>query len=302
MMRGVLVTGASGFTGRHVVSLLLERYGTVACYVRPTSNLSSINKPGVEFHVGDIDDPKSLAEALSGKDVLINIAFLAGKSPAPQERAEGIVQACREAEVKRAIVISSTSIFTTLSAPAKKAKLAAEQAVMKSGLDYSILRPTMIYGGDGDRNMSRLLNLLRRSPVVLIPGDGKSKQQPIHVADLAKAIVECIDVRETFGKSYNLSGARSVTLNEVIDESCKALGVRRRVKIHFPVAPALWLASISRRVTGKAWIKEEQILRLNEDKVFDHEDARRDFGFAPRDFTQGIRQEASLSCSVPTSS
>ncbi len=289
-MRKILVTGATGFTGRHVLPLLVERYGSVACFVRPKANRAAFDLPGVEIIEGDLDDYASIEAALRGKDTLISIAYLIGRIEQGGQRAEHLVRASRTSGVRRAVVVSSTSIFTTLAAPAKAAKIAAEQAIIESGLDYTILRPTMIYGTAHDRNMIRLIRFLRRSPVIFVPGDGRSRQQPIHVDDVAQAIVDCLEVRATFGKAYNISGARPVTFDEVIDQTCDALKVKR-LKIHLPVKPALVLAQALNGVRKKALIKEEQILRLNEDKSFDHSEAQRDFNFSPRSFVEGIRQE-----------
>ena len=74
---------------------------------------------------------------------------------------------------------------TTLHPPTKQVRLAAEQQIRGCGLDWTILRPTMIYGAAGDRNLSRLLRLLSRTAVLPVPGNGKCLHQPVHVADVA---------------------------------------------------------------------------------------------------------------------
>ncbi|HWP44274.1 MAG TPA: NAD(P)H-binding protein, partial [Blastocatellia bacterium] len=288
--RNILVTGATGFTGRQVVPLLVERYRTVACLVRRSSNCAAIDLPGVTLLEGDLEDRASLERALQGKDTLVSIAYLVGRTEHGPRLAKNIVGACRVAGVKRAVFVSSASIFTTLSAPAKEAKLAAEDVVINSGLDYTILRPTMIYGGPGDRNMIRLIRFLQRYPVVFVPGDGEGLQQPVHVEDLAKAIADCLEVEATFGKAYNLSGACPITFNEIVDQSCLALGVKR-IKVHLPLGLALLAARLLNMTRRRGWIKEEQLLRLNEDKSIDHSEARRDFGFSPRSFLEGISRE-----------
>ena len=293
-MRKILVTGATGFTGREVVPRLLQRYGEITCLVRASSKRSRIALPGVNFVEGNIDDPVSLEAAMQGKDTLVNIAFLVRHGEPEARRANGVIRACHAAGIRRAIFISSTSIFTTLKAIDKIAKLASESAVINSGLDYTILRPTMIYGTEADRNIIRLVRFLRRYPVVFVPGDGTFRQQPIHVEDLAQAIVDCLEAKVTIGKAYNLSGAHSVTFNEVIDQTCQVLDVKR-LKIHLPLTPALLVARLLRQVSQKPLIKEEQLLRLNEDKSIDHSDAKRDFGFSPRSFLEGIRQEVAQS-------
>ena len=289
-MRRILVVGGSGFTGGHAVPLLWKRYDEISCLVRSSSKVSHINLPGVKFELGDLTDRESLTAALRGKDTVVNIASLVGGSANKAVFAENIVAACKAAGTSRAIFVSSTSIFTTLPAESKSARLAAEAVVLNSELDYTILRPTMIYGGGGDRNMIRLIRFLRRSPLVFVPGSGELRQQPIHVDDLSCAIVACLEADTTIRKIYNLSGAEPITFNEVVDEICRALGIKR-LKVHIPIGVALVTARLANRVIGRPLIKEEQILRLNEDKVFDHSAARGDFGFSPRAFSEGIRQE-----------
>jgi nucleoside-diphosphate-sugar epimerase len=287
-MRKILVTGATGHTGRHAVPLLLERYGEITCFVRPTSNRSAISLPGVSFVEGNLDDEDSVTAALRGHDTIISVAYLY-----PASRAEGIVRACRANNIRRGVFISTTSIFTTLNTKTKTAKIGAEQAVRDSGLDYTLLRPTMIYGTPEDRNMIQLIRYLRRFPVVLVPGNGQHLQQPIHVDDLAQAIVTCIETEITIGKAYNVSGAQPVTFNQVVEQASQALGVKR-LKIHLPLGPVFWVARLLQRLPGKRLVTEEQVRRLNEDKSFDHNEARRDFGFSPRPFAEGIRQEVAL--------
>jgi nucleoside-diphosphate-sugar epimerase len=289
-MRSILVTGATGFTGSHTAPLLLERYGQVTCLVRPSSDRAPVALPGVTFVEGDLDDPASLEAALRGKDTLINIAYLIGRVRDGAKRVEGLVRACRAAGVERAVFVSSTSLFTTLQAPTREARRAAERAIFDSGLAFTILRPTMIYGTPADRNLIRLVRFLHASPVMPVPGNGRFKQQPIFVEDLARAIVDCIEVEGATGNAYNLSGAAPLTFNELIDETCRAMGVRR-LRVHLPLAPARWAARWGRRLPRRLRVTEEQLERLNEDKVFAHEEAARDFGFRPRPFREGIAEE-----------
>jgi uncharacterized protein YbjT (DUF2867 family) len=102
--------------------------------------------------------------------------------------ASGIVAAAQRAQVRRAVFVSTTAVTTTRPAAIRQVRLAAEQRIAGSGLDWTILRPTMIYGAPGDRNLCRLLPLLRRAPVLPVPG-GAHLQQPVHAADVAHAVL-----------------------------------------------------------------------------------------------------------------
>jgi nucleoside-diphosphate-sugar epimerase len=282
----VLVTGATGFTGARVVPLLLDR-ARVRCFVRPSSNVQVLPVDRVELAYGDVSDQASLERALRGVDVLVNVASLGfGHTPA-------IVGAALNAGVKRAIFVSTTAVFTTLNAASKAVRLEAEATIAGSGLAYTILRPTMVYGSPRDRNMCRLIRYLRRWPAIPIFGSGEFKQQPVFVEDVAEAIARCVEADHTAGRSYNLPGASPLTYNTLIDTVCELLQRNVR-KIHLRVAPIVAVLSSAERMGLRLPVKAEQILRLNEDKVFSCADASRDFGYRPRAFADGIRREIEL--------
>lgn len=280
----VLVTGATGFTGSRVVPLLLDSGHEVRCFVRETSDRSQLGTLPVEWVTGDLSDNEALTSALRGVDALVNIASLGFG------HAESILRSAKEAGVRRGIFISTTAIFTQLNAGSKSARLAAEEAIQASGLDYTILRPTMIYGSPRDRNMWRLIRLLRFSPIIPIFGDGESLQQPVFVDDVAQAVLLALGTDVTIGKSYNIAGKDPLTYNQVIDTVASALG-KRVWKLHLPYMPIVRLLQFTERIRIRLPIKAEQVLRLNENKAFSYEEAQRDFGFYPRSFAEGIELE-----------
>jgi uncharacterized protein YbjT (DUF2867 family) len=280
----VLVTGATGFTGSRLIPLLLKSGFQVRVFVRPTSDRSPLSALTVEWATGDLADTESFTAALRGVDALVNIASLGFG------HAESILKSMKEAGVKRGLFISTTAIFTQLNAGSKSIRLAAEEAIQASGLDYTILRPTMIYGSKRDRNMWRLIRLLRILPVMPIFGDGESLQQPIFVDDVAQAILLALKTDVTIGKSYNIAGKVPLTYNQVIDMVASALG-KRIWKLHLPYVPIVRALQFTERIGIRLPIKAEQVLRLNENKAFLYEDAQRDFGFAPRSFGEGIQIE-----------
>jgi uncharacterized protein YbjT (DUF2867 family) len=282
----VLVTGATGFTGSRLVPLLIKNGFQVRVFVRPTSDRSPLSALKVEWATGDFADPDSFTSALRGVDALVNIASLGFG------HAESILKSMKEAGVKRGLFISTTAIFTQLNAGSKSVRLAAEEAIQASRLDYTILRPTMIYGSKRDRNMWRLIRLLRITPVMPIFGDGESLQQPIFVDDVAGAVLLALQTDATIGKSYNIAGKAPLTYNQVIDTVASTLG-KRVWKLHLPYMPIVRMLQFTERMKLRLPIKAEQVLRLNENKAFSYEEAQRDFGFSPRSFEDRIRAEMS---------
>lgn len=280
----IFVTGATGFTGSHVVPLLLKNGFDVRCLYRASSDRSLLAGLDIDWALGDVSDPRSLTSAMDGTDILVNIASLGFG------HADSILRAAKDAGIQRAVFISTTAIFTQLNAPSKKVRVAAELAIETSGLDYTILRPTMIYGTSRDRNMWRLIKFMRLSPILPIFGDGKYLQQPIYVDDVAAAVLDALKADITIGKSYNIAGKHALTYNEVIDTLAKAMN-KRVWKLHIPSKAVVAMLKLIERMRIPFPIKAEQVLRLNENKDFSYAESDRDFGFSPLSFEEGIGLE-----------
>jgi len=285
--RRALVTGASGFLGGHVVPLLLEGGWQVSALARTDQAAQVVTTLGAEPLHGDLDRPESVIEAFgsSGSTVLVNLASLGFG------HASSIVSAAEQAGLQRAVFISTTGIFTSLNAESKAVRIDAERQIQKSVLSWTLIRPTMIYGTDRDRNMWRLLQLLRRVPIVPAPGGGRHLQQPVHVADLADAIVSAIDVTAAVGRAYDVAGPEAISFRRVVKEAGLALG-RRAAVLPVPAAPLLAVLRRLEAAGRRGPLKAEQVERMLEDKVFDIGSARRDLGYRPRSFQEGIAAEA----------
>ncbi len=149
----------------------------------------------------------------------------------------------------------------------------------------------MIYGTPADRNMVRLLGLHRRTPFVPVPGGGQRLQQPVHVEDLARAVVAALDAPAVSGEAYDVAGPEPLTFGNVIEQAAETLGRRAR-PVPVPLASPGRVPAPARaggrsspfqgRAARAAWPR---------DKAFDISAAIRDLGFEPRSFAEGIRQE-----------
>jgi nucleoside-diphosphate-sugar epimerase len=283
----VAVSGANGFTGRFVCSELQSRQIPFFALLRPGADTSWMTARNIPVRFADLGNPSLLQFQLSGCNALLNLVSI-GSGVAP-----AILQACRGADVRRLVFVSTTAIFTQLNAASKSVRKAAEASIKSSGLDTTIIRPTMIYGTPADRNMIRLVRWLDRWPALPVFGNGRSLQQPVHVSDVAWAIVQALLVPTTIGREYNISGAAPLTYNEVVRLTAQALERRGRC-LHIPAQPMVAFLRATERLGIPFSIRSEQILRLNEDKVFSHQEATDTFGFAPISFEQGICQEVAL--------
>ena len=283
----ILIIGATGFTGSRVLHSLSHRRDVqVTCLLRNGSELKDVPEGMTATVVrGDLADEESLKKAMAGKDGLIYVASLGFG------HAETVVRAAEQAHLKKCVFTSTTAIFTKLNASSKRVRKAADEAIMSSNLNWTIVRPTMIYGRKGDRNMERLVNYLRKIPVVFVPGTGKALQQPNFVDDVASALVAAYFSSRTLHKDYNISGKDPLTFTQVVKAIGRALDKPVYV-IPLPLDPCLWLLrhyeKLMNLIGRKPLLKMEQLLRLNENKVFDHTEASADFGYTPKSFEEGV--------------
>ena len=283
----LLVTGGSGFLGGYVLGEASRRGHEAVALVRSATAARTVASHGAEPLTGDLDDTGALAESfcVPGSDALVNLASLGfGHAPA-------IVSATQQAGIPRAVFVSTTAVTTTLAAPTRRVRLDAEQRIRESGLKWTILRPTMIYGAQGDRNLSRLLTLLGQIPVLPVPGGGRHLQQPVHVADVADAVLNAVERPAAAGVLYDVAGPEPLTFSELLRASAATVGSRTRF-IPVPLTPVVAAARCYELFSAGPRIRAEQFKRLAEDKAFAIDDAVRDLDYSPRPFTDGILAEA----------
>jgi len=282
-LKKILVLGGTGFTGRQVLKQLeIQDAIEVTCLVRSSSNaIEWSGKLPLKIVVGDLGDTASLNAAFKNQDTLIFVASMGFG------HMKNVVNSCLENNVKRAVFTSSTAIFTRLPAQSKDGRQAGEKQVMESSLDWTILRPTMIFGRKGDRNLERLVKNLKKFPLFFVPGSGQALQQPIFIDDVAKAVIQALATDKSVRKAYNISGKVPLTFNQLVTSTASALGLKRAI-VNLPLWPVQQAVKLYSIFAGSPKISEEQILRLNENKAFDHKEAQDDFGFTPIPFSDGI--------------
>lgn len=277
------MTGGTGFTGRRVVRALLGRGCAVTLLVRPGAARRDLPS-GVTTVWGDMSDAAALARLVQGADAFVHVASLSFG------HADTVVGAVEAAGIRRSVFFSSTALFTRLPAASKAVRLAAEDRVRSLRTGFTILRPTMIYGDAGDRNLSRLVRFVARSPVVPLPGGGHALVQPVHVDDLGRAAVEALVCEAAAGREYNLPGAEAIPLRDLVAHVGALLG-RRPLLLPLPLHPMASIAGLWHRLGLPPRVTAEQVLRLAEDKAFAYDDARRDWGYAPRGILEGLTDE-----------
>lgn len=205
-----------------------------------------------------------------------------------------MVEAAVKNNVKRMVLVHTTGIYSKYKAAGEEyRRIDAEivQMTKQAGVGLTILRPTMIYGTLGDRNIAQFIRMVDKlSPMPVVNG-GKYLLQPVHASDLGHAYMQVLEnLAETSGKDYVLSGRDEIYLIEMFRIIADELGVERRF-----VSVPFWLA-----YTGAVCLygvsleridMREKVQRLCEDRVYPHDEAVKDFGYAPMPFEEGLRQE-----------
>jgi nucleoside-diphosphate-sugar epimerase len=289
--RGVkmlFVTGITGHTGMWFLKRLVEENynGKIRCLVRENSNTDLIDKSGlnIEKVYGDLGNKSSLESLMSGVETVVHISTILFSN--------NVIDAAINNNVKWAILIHTTGRFS-------KYKSASEEYInIEDGLlgkrdkiGITVLRPTMIYGSSGDRNMYKLVDFLYRRKFFPMFGQGWNLMQPVHAKDLGDAYYDVlVNKDKTYNKEYNLSGKAPIKYIDLVLCVSRTLN-RKNVLVKIPLWLSLFSAKIYNVIDKNAIISVEQVLRMQEDKNFSYEEATKDFGYSPLSFEEGIKGE-----------
>jgi uncharacterized protein YbjT (DUF2867 family) len=278
----VLLTGATGLLGGELLKLLLAEGHEARCLLRAGSpNASRLDAERAEIFRGDAANEEDLLRALQGTDALLHVAGI--------EYAQPVVEAACRAGVGRVVVVGSTSVHSSYEFRAGP-KLRMERVVRRSGLDWTIVRPSMIYGSERDKNVQRLLRFLGRAPVFPMFGPGTNLWQPVYHEDCARGVYEALVRLSAVGRSYDLPGGESLTYLDLVKTAAGALGKKPRI-VRLPLEPVRLLLGAAEKLRLPLPVGSEQVLRLREDKAYPYEEARRELGYAPRPFREGVALE-----------
>lgn len=290
----VFLTGGTGFVGGEVVRQLLATGHEVRVLIRPGSEDKLSNRDQVEVHHGDVTDAASLSDGLVGCDAVIHLIGIIRQYPARGitfrklhvEATENILAAAKNQGVKRYVHMSSNGARASGVADYHTTKWAAEEAVRNSDLDWTILRPSLIFG-PGSEFVAIIVELIRKMPIVPVLGDGQYRMQPVALEQVATSFVKALSLPETINQSYHLGGSESYSYDEILDLTAQAMGRERVGKLHQPLfmmKPMIKLLQNHERFP----ITSDQLTMLIEGNVCDPAEWARTFNLKPDSFAEGI--------------
>ena len=302
----VLVTGGTGFIGRHLCRRLLAEGCRVRVLCRDTSGRGDLDS-SVEVASGDVTRPSSLLAALAGADTVFHLASALGATPfGPQgffavnaEGTRNVLDAARAAGTRRIVHCSSVGVLGHIQGPpaaedaplhpeddyerskAQGEEIAREQAA--AGLPVTIVRPGWAYG-PGDRRTFKLMRAIARRRFFFV-GDGTTREHPVFVDDLAAGLARCRTAELAPGEVITIAGDEIVTIEELCGRIARAIGVPL-TRLHVPREPLRTLAGLLERAF-KAADREAPLTRAKVDfflkhRAFDTAKAKRLLGFEPQ--------------------
>ena len=256
-MQKILVIGASGFVGRRVAQALLADGYEVRCLARNPARVQDLAQAGCQIVQGDISDPASMQRALDGvQAAYISIHTL---SPQPADTSgqgfmevemnglQNIVTASRTHGVSRLIYVTFLGAAPDGPSAWIRGRWQAEQFLLNSGLDVTVLRPGQIVGVGG-QGFNMMVSQAKKS-VALMLANGKSKWRNIAVDDLVYYLVGILNDPRAYGQCYDVGCDDILTNDQMVDITAEVLGRQHPRKIHFPPALLGALAPLIERLS-----------------------------------------------------
>ncbi|HSJ86527.1 MAG TPA: NAD-dependent epimerase/dehydratase family protein [Anaerolineales bacterium] len=237
----ILVTGATGFIGRALVRHLSQAGQQVRVLLRPSPQSPRIPKGvPVEVAVVSLNDERGVRAALRGVDQVYHLASASSQGRRGNlrttdiEGTRNLANASRDAGIQHLIYLSHIGADRASAFPVQKAKGIAEEHIRKSGVPFTILRSSIVFGPE-DGFTTTIAGLLRAVPFFFpVPSDGRSLIQPIWVEDLVTALVWTLENPETINQTYEIGGGEYFTLRQVLETVMNVTHTRRML---VPLAP-----------------------------------------------------------------
>ena len=269
MTRLVTVFGGDGFVGRYIVEALLKSGARVRVASRNPKHgwflKAQANLGQIAYMSADITRPETVARAVVGADVVINlVGVLTGNYESIQrDGAATVAKAAAQAGVSRLIQMSAIGADAASPSRYGRSKGEGEAAVLAAFPAATILRPSIIFGRE-DQFINRFAGMIRMLPIVPVIAP-QTKFQPVYVGDVARAVMAALDTPEAAGQIYELGGPDVMSMMAINEWIAKSIG---RTKLYYPVSDIIGGAIAK----GTGWLPAapmtwDQWLMLKTDNV-----------------------------------
>ncbi|GLI37636.1 complex I NDUFA9 subunit family protein [Geobacter hydrogenophilus] len=286
----IFLTGGTGFIGGHVRKALLEAgHGIRLLVHRRHEGVEA----GVEQAEGDVTRLDTFAAAVEGCDATINLVGIIREFPARGmtfdklhvEATQNVVEAARRAGIRRHLQMSALGSRPNATSRYHQTKWRAEEQVRTSGLEWTIFRPSIVFGPKDDF-INKLAGYIRSYPAVPVIGDGKYRLQPVAADDVARCFALALEKPETVGQAYELCGPDRISYNDLLDTIGRIVGKGHVPKIPNPLGIMKLVVPVMQGFSFFP-ITMDQITMLVEENIC-ASPWPQVFGFEPQCFELGI--------------
>lgn len=288
----VFLTGSTGFVGNEILKVLQNKGHTTVALVRDLNKARNIKN--VIYVKGDILKPESYEEHIKGCDAIINLVGIIREYPKKgitfenlhYQATKKIVDVAYSQNVKRFIQMSANGTRADALSEYHKTKFMAEEYIKSKGLDYTIFRPSVIYGPD-DRFINMLNRLMKMTPIFIYFGDGGYKMQPVSVYEVAELFVNALNEDKSIGKTYSVCGKDVYTYKEILKIISKVTG---RKTLLFPI-PEFIIEMLVSMFGKTTWfpITTDQFIMLKEGNICDNDICFRELNVEKRDMIEVLQ-------------
>lgn len=281
----VCITGSTGFVGRHIAHELCSRGLKVRCVTRSTSDLTPLVGLDIETCQGDVTNMTSLEKALQNVGTVVHLVAIIRETGDTTFEAvnlagtKNLLHAAKRMGVKRFIYMSNLGAGPDRRFPLLYTKWQAEEEVRNSGIDFVILRPSVIFGR-GDGFVTVLAGVIKRTPLIPIIGSGKTRFQLISVEDVAACVAQSVEEEIVTNQAVPLGGPSYLTYEEIVDLIIERLKLRR-LKVHIPVPLMHFVAWTGEKLGLTLPVTSAQLAMLTKDNITSLDAVERVFGFKP---------------------
>ncbi|WP_051273460.1 SDR family oxidoreductase [Desulfotruncus alcoholivorax] len=291
----ILVTGGTGLVGRHLVKALVEKGHKVRCLVRSPQKSGELLPSGVELVRGDINNSAAVSAACKGVDKIYHLVAVIreeGDNTFEHVNVEGtlnLVIAAGQAGVKHFIHMSAIGACNNPKYKYVYSKWRGEEAVRQSGLGWTIVRPSIIYG-DGFNFFDRMMQSFRYvpGPVVPVPGKGATLFQPIAVEDIVRCLCLIGENGNMFGQMVELGGPEHLSYSQMLDLLMERLG-EKRYKIYVPMFLMRLIVPLMDSILPDPPVTPVELKQMEVPNITDIDAVEKKFGFKPRTLRNGLK-------------